>query len=462
MAELPSFKNMRPIMGWKLPGVAALMLAAGAAGYVCGRAYFDNEPTVFYLSLIALSVSLWMLVPTMLLTTVPGLVTIGRTVIMLVVLLPAADYAIGKLQAQVTVRVEPVYSFQAAKGNPEAFRAWWAYYVNEWRRPNGAKASTEMPDPTGILPFLLIPNSSGQFFDSVIKINNFGFRGSNIDHNKGDRFRIIALGESPTFGPNIHRDDRPWPEVLQTIMDSRLACVRHIQVINAGTAAYDLENNLERVRKDIIPLEPDLVISYHGHNGLRFLDINPDTMLWLQEPTRRNGPSALIDEAIYRVRFSLWRARLYLWKKTQGPVSTLPLFFEDEVLRSRYAELYRELIRLGRENHFQVVLANSSMAVTASSPPEVREFYGRTFLGIDLLIAKIAAHNYMIKKIADAEGVLFIDTTPHLAGVWDADLFLDPVHFTQKGNNLLAQHMFDGLAPVLRRDESLRCIERYR
>ena len=66
----------------------------------------------------------------------------------------------------------------------------------------------------------------------------------------------------------------------------------------------------------------------------------------------------------------------------------------------------------------------------------------------------------MVKKIANAAGVPFIDTTPNLDGNWDADLYLDLAHFTQKGNDLIAQHIFDGLVPVLQRDETLRCVER--
>lgn len=58
------------------------------------------------------------------------------------------------------------------------------------------------------------------------------------------------------------------------------------------------------------------------------------------------------------------------------------------------------------------------------------------------------------------ENVPVIDTTPNLAGAWDEDLFLDPVHLTQKGRNRLAERMLAGLVPILRKDESLRCAEK--
>ena len=49
-----------------------------------------------------------------------------------------------------------------------------------------------MPDPKGILPFVFIPNSVGPFFDAVVRINNFGFRGADIEFDKGNRYRIFA------------------------------------------------------------------------------------------------------------------------------------------------------------------------------------------------------------------------------------------------------------------------------
>ena len=269
----------------------------------------------------------------------PGLAIAGRTLVVLAVLLPAADYFFRRSELEVAAAapVEPVYSFRAAKGNPAAFSAWWIYYANEWVRPNGGWHSIQMPDRKGILRFVMMPNSTTRFFDSVIRMNNFGFRGADIEFDKGDRYRIFALGESSTFGATIRPDDRPWPDVLATMIKSRLRCDRPIEVINAGTGGYDLEANIERVRRDIIPLQPDLVLSYHGYNGMRFLDIDPTAEELQQAPRRGDGPSALIEEVLYR-------AKLYRWKKSPVPAQT---FSEDEVLRSRYAELYRELIRLG-------------------------------------------------------------------------------------------------------------------
>jgi lysophospholipase L1-like esterase len=100
------------------------------------------------------------------------------------------------------------------------------------------------------------------------------------------------------------------------------------------------------------------------------------------------------------------------------------------------------------------------MVVVPSSPREVVEFYQKAFVGIDQTMARMAAHNDIVEKLAAEANVPFIDTTPNLAGEWDEDLFLDPVHFTQKGSNRVAETMLSGLLPILRGNESLRCRER--
>jgi len=409
---------------------------------------------VFYISLIVGAAGLLLLIRLARLNSIPGLAMGGRTLLLLSVLLPGADYLLERSRREIATPAPavPVYSFKAAKGDPDAFKAWWTYYTAEWVRPNGGAASIQMPDPEGILPFVHKPNSIAAFFDATIRINNFGFRGPDIEFDKGDRYRIFALGESPTFGATIRRDDRAWPEVLGGQIQSRLQCARPIEVINAGTGGYHLQHNIERLRRNIIPLKPDLVLSYHGSNGARFVELGADTSEPESAPQRTEGSSALINEAIYRYR-------LYRWRKAPAAAAS---FSEERMLQSPYAELYRQLIRLGRANNFQVLLSTFSMAVTPSSPREVTEFYSMTFSGGDGIAVRMAAHNRIVEKIAAERHVPLIDTTPNLDGKWDDDLFLDPIHLTQKGSDILANTMFAGLMPIFRGDETLRCIQRSR
>jgi peptidoglycan/LPS O-acetylase OafA/YrhL/lysophospholipase L1-like esterase len=436
-----------------LIATAALTLIACILAYYCFRSYEGNHQRTFYLTFMAATAIMFAAARRI---QIARVASVFLTLLFVAILLPAADYLfrmpLTKAEAAPTLKpVQPAYTFRSAKANPQAFHAWWAYYVDEWSKLGGGKKTTEEPDPKGLLPFVLVPNSTGKFFDSVIHINNIGFRGADIAIDKQNRFRIFTLGESPTFGPTLRANEKPWPEVLQAHINSKLTCDRPIEVINAGTEAYNLANNIERLRRDVVPLKPDLVISYHGFNGLGVLFGTAPLSNQQQQPTRNTSPSALLAEVGYRFRLAMFRSEL------RKPAS--PNYSEDRIMKSKYADGYRQLIQIARDEGFGMVLSTSSMAVSASSPREVKDFYESAFSGIDETIVRNAAHNDMVKKLAMTEHVPLIDTAPQLDGLWDDDLYLDLVHFTQAGNDKMAQTMFGGLSPILKSEPKLRCVD---
>jgi lysophospholipase L1-like esterase len=127
---------------------------------------------------------------------------------------------------------------------------------------------------------------------------------------------------------------------------------------------------------------------------------------------------------------------------------------------SPLAAAYDELIALGRAHGFALALATASLAITQDSPEEVIEFYDRVFINTRRSLAAAAAHNRLLASLARASGTPLIDTTAGLAGEWDADLFIDLVHFTPKGTEVFAQRVLDGIAPLLTGDQGAGCVTR--
>ena len=82
------------------------------------------------------------------------------------------------------------------------------------------------------------------------------------------RLRVIALGESMTWG---HRNDyaHTWPAQLQVRLDeSGRVMSGGIEVMNAGTPGYGSRQLLVRFEREIIPLAPALVIIDATWNGV--------------------------------------------------------------------------------------------------------------------------------------------------------------------------------------------------
>ena len=379
----------------------------------------------------------------------------ARAFLLFTLALPLADglYRRSTGLPLVATVAAPTYSYRAAHANPTAFATWWFYYLHEWIRDDGIRAAIDAPDPQKKLPFVLVPNSSGRMFDTTIRINNLGFRGPDMPRDKGDAFRIVALGESQTFGPTLRDGEKPWPELLQDLFDRHASCGRKIEVLNAGTEAYTLEDNLERMRRDILPLKPDLIVSTHGMNG--FLPFGLRRVPEPNEPGVRPRASALIARAALTIERSAhdWRDR----NSAHAQPPALAPMTDAELMKTRYAEDYRKLIALARAGGADIALAELTMAVNAQSPRKVKDFYGAVFKPIDDIIAANAAHNRMVKLIAREEGAPLIDMAAGVDGQWDDDLYLDIVHFTERGDERVAGLMFKALLPILAEREGLRC-----
>ena len=432
---------------WDRRGLAALAITvfAIAASAVATRYfYFNAWPWSLYGSALLLVLALTALLMQLDLWRLGGVRVGALALLIFALVLPVADRLFARTSiGAVLTRANPVYSFREAKGNPEAFRMWWAQYVAEWGR--GVLANVQGRDPSGQLPFLLVPNSRGRFFDADVPINNFGFRGRDMSADKHGGYRIFVVGESPVFGTMFRAGETTWPEALQKLFDASLRCDRKIEVINAGVPAAGLSDNLVRIQRFILPLKPDMLISYHGYNGLAVVD--PQIDLMPRPPVYHKRGSPLLGEASFRVAMQAYAKRLENYNRAKKPT----------VFLDTYDTLYSQLIALGEKNGFKVVLANLSAVVTQSSPREVIDFYGRVFRPIERLLPAIAEHNRIVKNVARRTGALFVDTRPGLEGEWDADLFVDIVHFTQKGSNRIAKTMFDRIASELAREPTMNC-----
>jgi len=262
----------------------------------------------------------------------------------------------------------------------------------------------------------------------------------------GNLYRIVALGESTTFGFTLNADDRPWPELLEDMIRTRLHPPCQVEVINAGLPSHNLIHNLYRLPGQILPLQPNLIISYHGMNGFKMLDAAIAPPQGKRPPAYQARPLKLLGDAEYRIK-------LLFYKRRRHP-GTAPAPPPSDPMKTAYAAAYRQLVEIAQTNHIRLVLANYSMAVNAASPPEVVEFY-RSRGDILRGIKANETHTRIVTEIAAQHPeVCFVDTHPHLDGEYHQ--FIDPVHLTQEGRQQMAETFFAALKPLLVEEFSRR------
>jgi lysophospholipase L1-like esterase len=423
---------------WKLLGTTWACL--GCLAWLVG-AYWQNQAGAFYVGLAA-SVVLLILCQLCFRMAGWGRQTV-TTLLLILIGLPLVDLLLHpayRLDARPELGAK-LYSYQSAKGDPDAFKQWWNCYVEQW---SGLGRAIFAPDPSGRLPFRMRPSSQGFLFESKITINSLGFRGREISRDKGQAYRIVALGESTTFGCTLRAGDKPWPELLEQMIAERLHPQRPVEVVNVGVPSYDLVHNLYRLRTEILPLQPDLIISYHGANGFRFLDAALPSLCGNIPPVYRPRPLKLLANCEFRLRV-LYCRRL----QTPRPYFHRPTL--SDTMDSAYAKAYRELIQICHTNQIRLVLANYCMAVNAQSDTRIADFYSSTYPSVARMVQANQFHSQMLRNLGlEHPEVALVDTQPGLDGA--EDKFIDLLHFTQEGRQHIAESMFAGIKHTLEQD----------
>ncbi|HZM04572.1 MAG TPA: GDSL-type esterase/lipase family protein [Candidatus Saccharimonadales bacterium] len=432
---------------WRVRWNAAVMAWLLCAALLwLGAGYFQNQRDAFYAGLVAM-VAVLVLARLWFRWGAPG-AQVVNTLILLLVGLPVADLAL-RPQSRLAVRPETCrlyYSYAAAKGDPAAFARWEEYYTSQFDQL-GLEVFTTAPH--SIHPFRLRPGSHGMMVNCPISINSLGFRGPEISPAKDGVYRIIAVGESTTFGMTIQPEDKPWPEVLEQIIGQRLKTRRPVQVINAGVPAYTINDALDRLPREILPLKPDMIICYHGANGFSLIDSSVLPPLGARPPVYQERPIKLAADAEHRLRLLLFRYRAQRRNVSANSNTARPL-------ETKYAAAYRQLIQCASANGIRLALANFSMAVNQASNPKVIDFYNgggaRAAYGF---IRANAVHSLIVSQLAaEHPEVCFVDTHPHLDG--DHEKFIDLIHFTGAGDRQLAENIFTAIRSVLEHDVETR------
>jgi lysophospholipase L1-like esterase len=292
-------------------------------------------------------------------------------------------------------------------------------------------------DPAHKVRFRLRPGAQTNLFQSTIRINSGGFRGPEFSDRKGDTFRIVCLGESTTFGCTLSASDKPWPELLEDKIRSRLNLGRPVEVINAGTPSFTLEDNLARLQPDILPLEPDMLISYHGFNGFPLLHDSFPVTAVSAPPAYIERPVRLLAQIEYKARLLLFRGQLTARLRSNPPTVR-------DLLDTDCGRAYERLIDFARTNQIRLALATHAMAVNRASAPDVIEFYRAVFPTVHWFIEANRLHSELIEQLcAMHPETRLIDVSKALDG--QHTQFIDLVHLTQEGRERLAENVFQAI-----------------
>jgi len=276
-----------------------------------------------------------------------------------------------------------------------------------------------------------------------IRINSLGFRGPEISPERLDRVqRIVALGDSTTFGPR--EQECAYPYLLPDLLQPRRA-----EVIDAGVEGYRSDRALIHLQRDVVPLHPDLVTVFIGWNDLYQTNPFADS----QQPPLHASP-------VQRVLAWSTTAQAFRQLYYQRPGNYMGPGAADDSVRLAFLQSYRprafterldRIVQVARDGGADVVLFTwpTVLGTDMSKAELARVVYPYYTHSLQELRALYADYQTTVREVAAEDGVEVIDLAAWFDVPDKADLFIDTLHFTCAGHALVANRLAPALASHL-------------
>lgn len=281
---------------------------------------------------------------------------------------------------------------------------------------------------------------------SRIQIDSRGFRNPEPEMPKpAGRLRLAFLGASTTFCAEATSNAATWPHLVREKLQSQWPRAS-FDYVNTGVPGYRLNHILTRLQTRVAPLQPDVIVIYEATN-----DLSQDT----RELARQQGLfTGNADEPSWLGRYSLaW----YLIEKNMQLRATQAmaesgkkrLTYDPKTLSKGYETRLRALIEAAQQTGRLVAVATFSHKARRDQTPAEQlkacntSLFYMPYMSVEGLLAGFEEYNRVIRAVARETGALLIEGEETIPG--DDRNFLDSVHFTDAGNQMMAERVAQAL-----------------
>jgi lysophospholipase L1-like esterase len=281
------------------------------------------------------------------------------------------------------------------------------------------------------LIYELTPGFNGNSWDSSFNINSAGFRGKELLPLSAGRFRILALGDSCTFGTGGLETKDTYPAILENLLNARFGEGR-FEVINAGMPGFSTVYGLLLSKEhQLAQLKPDLVIICYGWN-----DHKPAVT------DDRSAAYARVLKDFFRTHFMLYRYITIRFPPEEAnpdiPKRTL------KVSPYQYKYYLARIIDLFEKNKVKVIVMTAPWENRLFN--EGGEWTAQTY--------------YFHPRYVDMTKQLCLDKKVELVDMFSLfiskrtanplDYFSDPFHYNKNGSRLIADKLSEVISVVLK------------
>jgi lysophospholipase L1-like esterase len=283
-------------------------------------------------------------------------------------------------------------------------------------------------------------------------LNRQGFRGADFGPRRPGVLRILALGDSCTFG-YVAREDgvgfvlQPYPLKLQRYVERRLGEGR-VEVLNAGVPGYNSFHGVLLLRSRLRGLDPDLVTVRYGWND-HFLSAHGESDGLYREPDTR----LLLWLEDLALRFELYafvrRLGLELRARREPVDDQVRTAFRDvhewrpTIPIDRYAENLRRIALIARSRGAEVWLLTAPRN-PAPGEEAVRIMSAHNRIDFERLMRIHDEYNDVVRRVGGELGVRVVDMDVAYRERSDTPAFIetDVAHPSQGGHVLEAEILY--------------------
>ena len=240
--------------------------------------------------------------------------------------------------------------------------------------------------------------------EKVVYINSEGFRGPEFTKDKMlNTYRIFVIGGSTTFGSGV-LDNQTFPYYLQTMFDEANLNFK-VEVINAGWPFSWSLTETDLIKSTLLEYEPDQFIVFDGWNDL-----------------------VQVKKAHQKASATKWKDR------------------------------WMEICELGNQQSFDTIITLQPAVNTGKQILTTQEFEWKIKLENEGLLQNYSAYVEQLEELAK-----YCSKTADLRGIFndvEAPIFFDQIHVGPKGNQIIAENMFQLSLPILNRPAALVTTDR--
>jgi len=264
------------------------------------------------------------------------------------------------------------------------------------------------------------------------KVNSYGLSDYNYSYYKPKGvFRIIALGDSMTFGHGVDIDES-WPKQLEKKLN-QLNTSREFEVLNFGKVGANTKEELDLFKKEGIKYNPDLII----------LQIYPDD--WFNEKCRNERKIKLLDNISWSPKI-----QVYLNSSSEDELNkfldTLCFiqYFENldenekknEIDRNFLNPLFK-LAKIANEKNISMVIVAWDFQpfpnILLSKVPCIQKAMKNYFNNGD----------YIFEKISKIPNIKFLDLSQYLP--YSEEIRLKDAHLNKRGYEIVSDRIMEFL-----------------